>query len=107
MEIPIEKRRSRLEIECMILDKARSPIRPTNLMHEIKTHWPSLQKKLSRLIKKGFLDVIDLDKKKQDGEKRVRQAKAYQTTQKGLDFLDVMQSLSEVLSEALSEALEV
>ena len=57
-EIPVGRRRSRLEIEYTILDKARSPIGSTNLMFATKSHGPTLQRRLLPLIERGFLDVI-------------------------------------------------
>lgn len=83
--------RGRLDIMAHILTEATNGAKKTRIMYRCNLSFKQLQAYLKYLKKKGFLETINKKEKN-------REATVFQTTKKGLAFLEAYQNLKELIS---------
>jgi predicted transcriptional regulator len=76
-------KRSNPEIIAEILNLCKQPQKKTQVMYKTNLSWSMLQRYLSQLLSKGFLEIHHSHIK-------------YATTSKGLKFLDKWRELAEI-----------
>ncbi|MEM2975720.1 MAG: winged helix-turn-helix domain-containing protein [Candidatus Bathyarchaeia archaeon] len=83
--------RGRLDIMANILNETVNGAKKTRIMYRCNLSFKQLQAYLKYLKKKGFLEVVNTKEKN-------RETTVYQTTKKGLAFLEAYQNLKELIS---------
>ena len=83
------KRRDRHEIVSEILNYARRGKIKTHIMYKAKLSYSQIQEYLPLLVKKGFIENMTIKRRKQT-------LKMYRTTEKGIEFLNRLESMNKL-----------
>jgi len=94
----VNKRRDRHDIVAEILDYARGAKIKTHIMYRAKLSYSQIEEYLPLLIKKGFIENMTIKRRKQTH-------KMYRTTEKGIEFLDRLESIDKIWNSEVPNAL--
>jgi predicted transcriptional regulator len=85
----VNKRRDRHDIVAEILKTARGGKIKTHIMYKAKLSYSQINEYLNLLVAKGFLENMTIKRKRQT-------ITMYRTTEKGLEFLDHLDSINKL-----------
>ena len=87
--VAVNKRRDRHDIVAEILKTARGGKIKTHIMYKAKLSYSQINDYLNLLIKKGFLENMPIQRKRQI-------ITVYRTTERGREFLDLLESINKI-----------
>ena len=85
----VNKRRDRHDIVAEILDYARGAKIKTHIMYRARLSYSQIEEYLPLLVKKGFIENMTIKRRKQTH-------KMYRTTEKGIEFLNRLESMNKL-----------
>jgi len=85
----VNKRRDRHDIVAEILKTAKGGKIKTHIMYKAKLSYSQINEYLTLLVEKGFLENMTIKRKKQT-------ITVYKTTEKGIEFLDHLESVNKL-----------
>jgi predicted transcriptional regulator len=83
----VSRRRDRHDIVAEILRTARGGKIKTHIMYKAKLSYSQINEYLNLLVQKGFLENMTIKRRKQT-------ITMYRTTEKGIEFLDHLESIN-------------